>query len=343
MEKKKEYGQFMTTRYKYILQGFQIPENITKIIEPFAGNCDLINFLGDKEYLVECYDIEPKKPSINKRDSLMNPPIYKDKFLITNPPYLARNKSQNKGIFDKYNMNDLYKCHIKTICDDTPLGGILIIPLNFWSSIRDSDIELRKLFLSKFNVLRLNIFEERVFDDTSYTICSFLFELKENDSSNNILIHMFPSNETFYYSLDETNNYLIGGHIYHLDVGQNKYNITRLTKANKKETANITNILVKCLDDDSESKISLSIVKDADRFIDETANLSARSYATLVISPPINMERQKKLVEDFNKFLNKERDQYHSLFLTNYRESKDIARKRISFSLVYLIVSHLLQ
>jgi hypothetical protein len=31
------------------------------------------------------------------------------------------------------------------------------------------------------------------------------------------------------------------------------------------------------------------------------------------------------------------------LFLTNYRESKDIARKRISFDLVYLIVGYLLE
>ena len=36
------------------------------------------------------------------------------------------------------------------------------------------------------------------------------------------------------------------------------------------------------------------------------------------------------------------REKYHSLFLTNYRESKDIARKRISFDLVYQIVGHLL-
>jgi hypothetical protein len=51
------------------------------------------------------------------------------------------------------------------------VGGILIIPLNFWSSIRLSDIELRKVFLEKYDVILLNIFEEQVFDDTTYTIC----------------------------------------------------------------------------------------------------------------------------------------------------------------------------
>ena len=44
----------------------------------------------------------------------------------------------------------------------------------------------------------------------------------------------------------------------------------------------------------------------------------------------------------FNEFLNKNRNKYHSLFLPNYRESNDIARKRISFDLVFKIIGYLL-
>jgi hypothetical protein len=47
-------------------------------------------------------------------------------------------------------------------------------------------------------------------------------------------------------------------------------------------------------------------------------------------------------VIDFNNLLTEYRNKYNSLFLTNYRESHDIARKRISFDLVYQIVSYLL-
>ena len=37
-------------------------KNIKKIIEPFAGNGDLLNFIKNKDnYKIECYDIEPKK------------------------------------------------------------------------------------------------------------------------------------------------------------------------------------------------------------------------------------------------------------------------------------------
>jgi hypothetical protein len=93
-EKKQTLGQFYTTNQEYILQGIKIPKNIKNIIEPFADNGDLINFIkkDDKKYNIECYDIEPKKDFIVKRDTINNPPCYNNKYLITNPPYLARNK-----------------------------------------------------------------------------------------------------------------------------------------------------------------------------------------------------------------------------------------------------------
>jgi hypothetical protein len=99
---------------------------------------------------------------------------------------------------------------------------------------------------------------------------------------------------------------------------------------------------VKCIDDNADNQISLSLVADADIYIDNTPNLSARTYATLVISPPIPREKQQAVVDAFNQFLVASRKKYSSLFLTNYRESKDIARKRISFDLVYQIVEYIL-
>ncbi len=338
---KQKLGQFYTTNYEYILQDLKIPRKIKNIIEPFAGNGDLLKFLGDKEYNIECYDIDPKKDFIKKQDTLINPPSFKNKFLITNPPYLGRNKSQDKTLFDKYDVNDLYKCLIKELLTNKCVGGILIIPLNFWSSIRVADIELRKSFLEKYSIILLNIFEERVFEDTSYTICSFQFELKKNDDDiNNLKINIYPSKIKINTELNENNNYIIGGDIYNLKL-KNDYGVTRLTKKNKSKSN--TNILVKCIDDNSNNKIGLSIVSDKDIYIDNTPNLSSRTYATLIIEPSIDKEKQKELVNKFNNYLNKERDKYNSLFLTNYRESKDIARKRISFDLVYSITKYILE
>jgi len=285
---------------------------------------------------VEYYDIKPKKDYIIKKDTLNNPPNYNNKFLITNPPHLARNKS----IFNKYDVNDLYKCIIKEILTNECLGGILIIPLNFWSSIRKNDIKLRELFLKKYNVVLLNIFEEKVFEDTTYTICSFQFEIKTDDKENKINIIIYPSKNKIETILNNDNNYLIGGDIYKLKLN-NKYKISRLTKKNIEDKN--TNILVKCIDDNKDNKISLSLVDDDKIYIDETPNLSSRTYATLVIKPILDKKKQKKLVKKFNEYLNNHREKYNSLFLTNYRESKDIARKRISFDLVYSIVQHILE
>ena len=358
MSNKKKYGQFMTTNYEYILQNMKIPNNIYNIIEPFAGNGDLLNFIKNKNnYIITCYDIEPKKDFITMRNTILNPPSYLNTFIITNPPYLARNKSNDKELFDKYDQNDLYKCFLKELITNKCLGGIVIVPLNFWCSIRVSDINLRKEFLNIYKIIIINIFEEKVFDDTTYTICSFQFELKnENINSYNysheINIMIYPLKKEIITDLNDNNNYLIGGSIYNLKSKNNlntKYNITRLTKNNKNNKYNneknefITNILVKCIDDNNDKKLGLFFIdNDKDIYIDETPNLSARTYATLIIEPKISKDKQKEIIYKVNNFINDYRIKYHSLFLTNYRESKDISRKRISFELVYQIVEHIL-
>jgi hypothetical protein len=104
-----------------------------------------------------------------------------------------------------------------------------------------------------------------------------------------------------------------------------------------------TNIVAKCIDDNINNQIRLSFVKDSDIYIDITPSQTSRTYATLIIEPQINSEKQKQLVEKFNRYLQNYRNKYNSLFLTNYRESKDIARKRISFDLVYSITSYILE
>jgi hypothetical protein len=334
-DKKKEYGQFFTTNYKKILSGMYIPENIDTLIEPFAGNCDLLEFA--KDYNWELYDIEPTNEKIVQRDTLFNPPTYKGKFVITNPPYLARNKSKNKDIFDIYNVNDLYKAFLKELIINNAIGGIVIVPLNFWSSIRKSDTCLRRDFLKVYRVLRINVFEERVFEDTSYTVCAFQFEKNKESNNNEIPIKFYPSKEKIVIKMDKSNNYTFGGEIYSLENDGN-YDVSRATSS---LSAN-TNILVKCIDDNEKNMLGLSIVSDDNIYIDNTPNLSARTYATLVITPKISIKKQEILVNEFNKFIMNHRKTYHSIFLTNYRESKNIARKRISFDLVYNIVKHIL-
>jgi hypothetical protein len=334
---KKQLGQFYTTNYEYIFSNMEIPNNVKTIIEPFVGNGDLLKFINKDNYNLEIYDIDPKITDTIKQDTLKNPPDYTDKFILTNPPYLAKNKSNKKDIYEKYRCDDLYKCFIISIISNVCQGGIIIIPLNFLSSIRKADIELRKKFLEKYSIQIINIFEEQVFDDTSYTICSIYFT-KKFDKINNIKIYIYPSKKEMNINLTPENNYTIGGEIYNLPQNSN-YTVQRATKETKE---NITNILLKCIDDNINSQLGFKIVSDECKFIDNTKNLSARSYATLVINKFLTLDEQKDLVDKMNKYIYEQRAKYNSLFLTNYRESNSIARKRISFDLAFKICNYMI-
>ena len=328
---KSKLGQFYTTNYQYLLTNMKIPDDINEIIESFCGNGDLLKFL-DKEYILECYDIEPKHSYIIERDTLKNPPNYDGKFILTNPPYIARNKNEDKEIYDLYKTNDLYKCFILSFINSNCKGGIIIIPINFLCSYRTNDIKLRKQFLQKFQIKLINIFEEKVFDDTSTSVCVIQFDLKKGINEI-IKIDIYPSKKSIEITLDERNNYTIGGEILQIK-SSNKYKIERATKYSKE---GLTNILLKTIDDKNE--LGALIVGDNERIIDNTENLSMRSYASLIITPIIDIDIQKILVDNFNEYLKINREKYNSLFLTNYRENK---RKRISFELAFKIFGYLL-
>jgi hypothetical protein len=67
---KAKKGQFYTTNYEYILDGFKQPSEYCRcIIEPFAGKGDLLNWLSECNTLIEAYDIEPKRNDIIERDT----------------------------------------------------------------------------------------------------------------------------------------------------------------------------------------------------------------------------------------------------------------------------------
>jgi hypothetical protein len=348
MNSKAQLGQFMTTRYSYILQGMYIPLGIgnEKYIEPFAGNGDLIQYYVqqgvDAKHIIS-YDIDPRQEYIQRRDTLKNPPCYKGAFLLTNPPYLARNKAKDKSIFDQYKVNDLYKCLIAELIrpEQQLHGGILIVPLNFWCSNRAADLYLRKQFLIQYQILRLNIFEEQVFDDTTYTVCAFQFERNNRESNQNkIYTVIFPSQVEMFITFTPENNYTIGGEIYRLPVDPT-IKIGRYTRQNLQNTP--TRIIAKCIDDSKESQIRLFLAddtKDIEPYIDRTPDLSFRSYAVLVVDPVLTDIQQEQLVNEFNLFLNQFRAQTHSLCLPNYR---DKYRKRIGFDLVYRIVNYILR
>ena len=346
LDLKKEKGQFYTVNSDYILEGFSVPKD-TSLIEPFAGKGDLIEWCKKNfEFSdIEKYDIDPKYPDTIQQDTLQNLPNYKDKFVITNPPYLARNKCNDKTLFDKYDTNDLYKCFIHSISDkDLVKGGILIIPAGFFFSPRDLDIRCRNAFLSNYKITRVNYFEETVFPDTPTTVVSFQFEKSEEILiTQDVLWVKYPSKEEKIFTMSKENDWIIGGDIYKLDIPENNNSlkIKRYIEGQElKEGYQILNLTLNALDSGKEDgRISLDYKEN---FIYKAKDTS-RTYATLCLYGKIlTNEEQKDLSIKFNEFVNQKRKETWSLFLPQFRESKEYARKRIPFELAYDIVLHLI-
>ena len=252
--------------------------------------------------------------------------------LITNPPYLARNKCIDKYIFNLYGANDLFRCFLLQLINDVSLGGILIVPLNFFSGVCREDKALRIKFFKYYDVYHINIFEEKVFEDTSCGVCSFLFK-KKTVSLVQTNIHIYPENKKFIYLFNTENNFGFDN-LLNLK-GNSIYTINRL---NLKNCSSISKTLIKvqCIDN-IKSKIN-AYISNTD-YIDTTKNFSCRAYMSLLIEPPISLSKQNRLVSLFNIYLEKKRKKYYSLFLPQYR---CLGRKRISFQLVYRIIKHLI-
>jgi len=336
--KKKELGQFYTINCDYILQNMFIPDNVKLIIEPFGGCGSLVKWISEKTSInAESYDIVPKFNGIIKRDIFKDIPVYKNKFVITNPPYLSKNKAKEKKIFNFYKTDDLYKCFIMQLLSDVCLGGILIVPLNFFCSFRKNDLNLRKRFLSLYDISLINIFEERVFSDTSYTVCSFMFKKKVDFLENSTSIYMYPLQVKFSVLFTSKNLYSFNSNIFNLSKS-NIFTVKKTTKLNYLSKY-ATNIMIQCIDN-KKTQINASIVSGECSSVSAIKKMSGRAYLFLSIKPAISLKFQKKLIMSFNNFVEEKRNLFFSLFLSQYRE---FGRKRIAFNLVYDIFSHLLK
>lgn len=329
MSKKKELGQFYTTNAQYITEGLLdiFPKDST-IVEPFAGNWDLLNLVKDK-YKVEAYDLDPKNPETEKRNSILNPPDYEGKWVFTNPPYLHKTRTKERMIFEKYKVMDLYKASMITMLEAE--GGILIIPLNF---ICDTDNEFRKRFLSRFKIKKFKAFEKPVFDDTLLAVCAFSFIRKDN--TEQILDTIFlPEGEEKKFKLKLEEGYRIGSKLFNLK--QSNIKVERLTV--NSEVPPLSYLHVKTIDSGTEEgKIKMFL--DREKCFNKG---DSRSYITLTFDKHIPLKYQEALVRDFNEKFNSYRKEYNSMFLTCFKGcGRDMIQRKLNYTDVYSIVSNIL-
>ena len=298
---------------------FYIPEQAS-LIEPFVGDGDLLPLFPNHSW--ELYDYDNKGNNI-VQDTLKNPPNYQNKWVITNPPYLAKNKASDKSIFTQYNTDDLYKAALLSIMDCE--GGILIIPTNFLTDERTGPI--RTQFLNQFEILEINIFTQPVFISTTYSVCSFAFKRKNHKLAQTFPVNIFPENQQVNITIYPEYDYRIAGEFY-FNLVNTKNIFSRLigTTSNKY----ITNIKLYAIDTRNER---IRLEYEPNHYVGKSSD---RTYATLTCDYQLTEEQEKNLILEFNKQLENFRKQYYDLSMTNYR---DYNRKRIGFNFEYQLLS----
>ena len=370
MNKIKYLGQFNTTNSDYILQGFEDVIVNRNIMDPFAGNGDLIEWaIKNKAKSFSGLDIDSTllNDSIKYNDSLLSIPFAE--FIITNPPYLAKNKMKPdqkiKYLSNNY-IEDFYLLAIKKIIDSNTDEGILIVPINFFSAENSCDI--RKQFLIKYTIPKVNYFKNQVFNDTTYNVVSFYYvkkEIQTNSSEQQITFIIYPENTTVSFSLEEQYNYKIAGkeiskilnskplkiiNLIENHISKNAGNIKINALFNDKKTEReffvssefnerIKNniILLNCIDTNA-TKAGWIKAEDIRIFNKDclVGKVTSRNIMYILIED-CSISMQENIIKLFNKTLDDLRIRYNSLFLTNFRDND---RKRVSFEFCYKLISY---
>ncbi len=360
--KKRNLGQFFTTNSDNILQGFQEFVKDKNIIDPFAGNKDLLNWSknnGCKEIIgFDCDQKLIDNKTVFLNDSINSPKNYK--FVCANPPYLHKNKA-SRDIKEKFfsgknsKFEDLYQVSVSSIlnCEE----GIIIIPLNFLCA--ENSKKIRELFFEKFEIIKLNIFSEQVFDDTTYNVISFYFIKKQKISEKNIIdATIYPENKKIKIVLEKKCGWQFGGDFIHkIKNIRNELGVFRLTEdylksgeyeveialqnIKDKKILKINNnikkllekniLFLRAIDSKNGKKIQLEDIRKY-KIAGLAGKNTSRNMAHLIFKKEVSINEQIEMMEKFNDELNANRNKYLSFFLTNFRDNN---RKRISFDLAY--------
>ena len=364
MNNKQKLGQFFTTNSNYILKGFEKYVNNKNITDPFCGSGELLTWaINNSAKSVIGYDIDRQyidNKIIFFNDSLNNPLQYD--FVLTNPPYLYKNKLKDNQIFNRTKNTDLYQISLEKIMNSNE--GIVIVPVNFLSA--ENSKYIRAKFLKKFNIEYCKFFTQQVFSDTTYNVIAFYYIRKEiQNSKQTFILNIQPQNIDKEITVYESYNWQIGGEFLNtinhqnnilnikrfletdIKVGNNKIKIANSHLKNIKEISvnddvynTIQNniIILKAIDTGSkDGLISLENIKKYN--IDCLSSVeTSRNQIYLIFQNQISTTEQEKIIELFNRELNFQREKYFSLFMTNFRDNN---RKRISFDFCYKMINYI--
>jgi len=195
--------------------------------------------------------------------------------------------------------------------------------------------------MKRYRIIKVKYFEETVFDDTTTTIVAFSFEKSKIElSCQEVEWVSLPTKLKQIFKMSYTNDWIIGGDIYNIPIGKG-ITVRRYVEGQKtRDNEQLTYMTLNALDSGKkDGRISLNYKKD---YIYPAKDCS-RTFATFCITGKTLSEiEQIEVCSEFNEYLEDKRKKTWSLFLPQFRESKEYARKRIPFELAYRILLHLI-
>jgi hypothetical protein len=272
-----------------LFEGCQRPPPGCIVMEPFVGDGTILKWLGTDNIVIP-YDEDPKQPKVIKRDCIREKPKYYGTYVVTRAPQLSKAAVADKTVFEAYGTDDYYKCFIKSL-RDTPNGGIIVLPLNFMTGIRDSESKLRLNFFGTSKPTRFNIIDEKTVvisfrrrmgseDFPSFEPWVFCFYPEKEERTAFVDYKTAPT-----FIIETLNKPPINDQKKHIDV----------SVCSGKNMTETDLVLVK--KERKDQKIGLYMKGSV-------TNVLAEDKDALYIRGFMSKRLQKKVIEDFNQWIN---------------------------------------
>jgi hypothetical protein len=322
--KQASLGQYCTDESVYITQGLleYIPDGVV-VVDPFAGRGDLLRLF--KNHKLYAFDIDVRVEGVIERDTLLSPLNYRDKWVVTNPPYLYKGRvsKDDKELFDRWQVDNAWKAAVRSIIGCA--GGILVIPFDFFTSDECSGVRVE--FMDRYKIERVNVFAHEVMG-VSVVVCSFAFTQKDSKSQE-VKFNVFPRKEWFRFNLSGGDSYCIDSEV------------IKLKRSSVKVFRDVAGrVCVRQLDNPRE-KIR------AYMWSSESAVFYRSDYSRIVCVLGFSIEfddkQVEKLLDGFNRRVGVYRGRYKELWLKNYRvEPNGGIRKFMRADTVFKIMSNVI-
>jgi len=291
-------------RFTELLEHTSKPPKGTIVVLPFA-NQETIEWLGDG-YIPLAYANHPRTTKIFQRDIFTNPPKFAGAYLAAQPPFTRRNDAEDKAIFDLYGTDNLYKCFIKMLLRDNPLGGVIVLPFKFITGNRESEIERRRRFFTQFSVKSIIVYSD--IETEKYKPIVIEFFKKTDNTKIQTSIPVTIVNTKTKNSLDKVWHTNIGKEpdfIKESSVFYQKY--TELIPSNKRIQVQIDSF-------DPNITEGFYLSKSHPIGLSFTQQDSSRK---LVVKGFLSQRLKRRIVEDFNTHISSWLTATDSVFITN--------------------------